>query len=103
MNKLDQQLNQTKNENKRKHIRSKVQKVQNELNRVQSLISKNQTAKQVLARDAHGIDAKIFKIQETSKQLKEGHFAQFIKSEIKMHQMEMSSKMTLHLLCLFRL
>lgn len=91
INKLDQQLNHTKNEGKRKHIRSKAQRVQNELNRIQSLIAKNQTAKQTLQRDAHAIDQKIFKIHETSSKVKDGHFTQLIKSEIKMHQIEMNS------------
>ena len=89
INKLDKQLNQTKNEGKRKHIRSKAQKVQNELGRIQSLLAKNQAAKQILARDTHAIDRKIFKIQEASSYLK-GYFSQFIKSEIRMHQMEMN-------------
>ena len=89
--KLETQINCTKNESRKKNIRSKIQRIQQELSRIQSLITKNVMAKQALSKDTQAINQKIMKLQENSLKIKEGHFSQYIKSEIKLHHMEMSS------------
>ncbi|KAJ3370899.1 hypothetical protein HDU91_005772 [Kappamyces sp. JEL0680] len=92
LGKLEAEMKHTKNEGKKKHLRSKVEKLNAELVRIQSFLAKNQSAKESLARDNHGADQKIFKLQEAAGKCKEIYFSQFVKAEVKTHHLEMKSR-----------
>jgi hypothetical protein len=84
----------SKNEGKRKQMKGKLDKLHGENLRLLSLLQENQSSRESLKKEKLMIDQKIYKIQEAASRQKEEYFAEYIKTEVKGHQLEMKSMST---------